>query len=67
VNHQTLTNVNSKGQLTLPKGWIEENLNDEGTVAVYAEGDRLIIHPVQEVDDAFFETKDLGLLALRRP
>ncbi|MFX0113178.1 MAG: AbrB/MazE/SpoVT family DNA-binding domain-containing protein [Candidatus Hodarchaeota archaeon] len=66
MNHQILTNVDLKGQLTLPKAWVEENLNDEGTVAVYAEGDRLIIRPVREVDDEFFETKDLGLLALRR-
>ncbi|MFQ5976611.1 MAG: AbrB/MazE/SpoVT family DNA-binding domain-containing protein [Candidatus Heimdallarchaeota archaeon] len=66
MNYHASKNVDSNGQLILPKKWIEKNLNDEGTVAIYTEGTRLIIRPVREGDDTFFESKDLGLLALRR-
>lgn len=66
MNHHISVNVDSKGTLTLPREWVEKNLTDEGKVALYEEGDRLIIRPVREIDDDFFETKDLGLLALRR-
>ncbi len=66
MNYHISVSVDSKGTLTLPKEWIEKNLTDEGKVALYEEGDQLIIRPVREIDDDFFETKDLGLLALRR-
>jgi len=66
MNYRHSVNVDSNGMLILPKDWTETHLTDEGKVALYTEGDKLIIRPIREVDDEFFESKDLGLLALRR-
>ncbi len=66
MNYNFSAEIDSNGKLTLPQEWIENNLTDDGKVALYTSGNDLVIRPIRESDEDFFDAEHLGLLSIAR-